>query len=288
HWRALLVAFRIVLRRSHVTLGVDAVVITPVSHCSTGNTDLERLAVRQCIARHETTVAPSPNPNARAIDVRLALQPRHTIFEISQLELTEVFVDGPRRIHTFAARRAVIANPDDVTLLGQQLMEHVRLRTPAVSDLRRVWSTVSETHHRILLPRVEVRRLDHHRFHRKAVARLDLQQLRRSELVLLQGVDFVLDDHAHEFSRRVVQANLRGRVDVTPNVDEVVVCRTEIEPVRTFRLCETRQSTAVKLDAITLRCDVTMLGRGEVDVTVCFIHTFDRAHFPFAVCDLSQ
>src|SRR4051794_3968572 len=115
HGRALLVTLGIVLRRPHVTLGVDAVVIAPVSNGSTGDTYLERLAVRQCIARHKTTVTPSPNPDTRAINIGLAFQPRHTVFEIAQLELAEVFVNGPRRIHTFATRGAIVANPDDVT-----------------------------------------------------------------------------------------------------------------------------------------------------------------------------
>ena len=82
------------------------------------------------------------------------------------------------------------------------------VRAPTVSHLRRVWSTVSETHHRILLARIEVGRLDHHRFHHKAVARLYLQQLSVAEFVLLERVDFVLGDHAHEFSARVVQDEL--------------------------------------------------------------------------------
>src|SRR4051794_20444680 len=114
HGRALPVTLGVVLRRPHVTLGVDAVVIAPVSHSPTGDTELERLAVRQRIARHEAAVTPSPNPDARAVNVGLALQPRHTIFEIAQLELAEVFVNGPRRIHTFAARSAIVAHPDDI------------------------------------------------------------------------------------------------------------------------------------------------------------------------------
>ena len=51
---------------------------------------------------------------------------------------------------------------------------------------------------------------------------------------------------------------------------------------------ETRQTTAVELDAITVRRDVAVLGRSEIDETIRFVHTFDRAHFPLAVSDLSQ
>src|SRR5262245_13457152 len=101
--------------------------------------------MRQCIAGHETTVAPAPDADTRSIDVGLVLQPRHTVLEIAQLQLPKVLVDGPGRFESLAACRAIVANPDDVTLLGQQLVEHVGLRTPAISNLRCVWSTVGKT-----------------------------------------------------------------------------------------------------------------------------------------------
>src|ERR1051326_5337244 len=144
HRRALLVALGIVLRRAHVTLGIDAVVIAPVSDGASRDSHLERLAVRQCIARHEPTITPAPDTNARAVNVRLALQPRHTIFEIAQFELAEIFINRPRRFHPLAARGAIVTDPDDVALLRQQLMKHVSLRTPTIPHLRRMWTTVSE------------------------------------------------------------------------------------------------------------------------------------------------
>src|SRR5215213_67320 len=155
HRRALPVTFRVVLRRTHVTLGVDAVVISPVSYAAARDADLKRLAMRQRVARHKTTITPTPNPDSRSIDVRLTLQPAHTIFDITQFQLTEILVYGPRRLETFAARRAIVANPDDVTLLRQQLVPHISRRAPNVSYLRRVWSTVCITHHRIFFPRIE-------------------------------------------------------------------------------------------------------------------------------------
>src|SRR6185369_7178956 len=97
--------------------GVDAVVVTPVSHRTAGDAHLERLAVRQRVARHEAAITPAPHAYARTVDVRLALQPRQTIFKIAQLELAEVLVHGPGRIHSLTARGAIVADPNDVALL---------------------------------------------------------------------------------------------------------------------------------------------------------------------------
>src|SRR6185369_13496100 len=105
---------------------------------------------------HEAAITPAPNTDTRAVNIRLALQPSHTIFQITQLELAEVFINRPRCVHTLTAGSAIVADPDDVTLLGQQLVKHVRLRAPTVFHLRRVWTAVSETHQWILLARVEV------------------------------------------------------------------------------------------------------------------------------------
>src|SRR5687767_9778289 len=123
--RTLPIAFGIVLRRAHVTLGVDAVVITPVSHTTARDADLERLTVRQRIAGHEPAITPTPNTDPRTIDVRPRLQPGHAVFEITQLELAEVLVNGQRGFETFSARGTIVADPNDVSLLREQLMPHV-------------------------------------------------------------------------------------------------------------------------------------------------------------------
>ena len=149
-------------------------------------------------------------PIRDAIDVRLALQPRESVFQIAQFQLAEVLVNGPRRFRALAAGRAVVANPDDVALLRQHLVPHVGGAAPRIPHLRRVWASVGERHHRILLFGIEVRRLDHHRFHLKAIARLHLQQLSRAQFVLLERLDFVFIDDAHQFAVRIVEPRLRS------------------------------------------------------------------------------
>src|SRR6476469_4198217 len=91
----LLVTFRIILRRAHVPLGVDAVVIPPIRNRAACNTNLERLTMRERITRHETTVAPAPQSNSRTINIRLRLEPRKAIFQVAKFQLAKVLVDGP-------------------------------------------------------------------------------------------------------------------------------------------------------------------------------------------------
>ena len=223
------------MRSAHVALGVDRVVVAPIRDRAAGDANLEALAVGQRVAGHETAVAPTPNANATAVNIGLALEPGDSIFEIAQFELTEVFVDRPRRFFTLAAGSAIVTNPDDVALLRQRLVKQIRGTTPGISDLRRVRPTIGERHHRILLLGIEVGRLDHHRFHYKAVARFHLQQFRLPKSVLPERLDFVLFDDAHQLAVGVVQTRLRRRVHITPEIYEEIVCRTENESMRARR-----------------------------------------------------
>src|SRR5262249_48944007 len=142
HWRALPVPFGIVLRRAHVALSVNRVIVAPVGDRTAGDADLEGLTVRERIAGHEPTVAPAPNAYARRVNERLTLQPGKPIFQIPQLELAKVLVERPGRVHALTAGRAVVAYPDDVAFLRQHLMPHVRGGAPLVSHLRRLWTAV--------------------------------------------------------------------------------------------------------------------------------------------------
>ena len=95
HRRTLPVTIRIVLRRLHITFGINRIIVTPVRDGAAGNSHLETLAVRQGVARHKAAIAPTPNSNARAIDVGLALQPGDAVFQIAQFQFTEVLVNRP-------------------------------------------------------------------------------------------------------------------------------------------------------------------------------------------------
>src|SRR6185369_11348199 len=105
----------------------------------------------QGIARHIAAVAPSPNANAVAVDKRLALKPRHSVFQVSQFQFTEILVDRPGRFETLAAAGAIVEDPNDVSLLSEQRMPHVGRTAPCIFHLGGMWPAVGELEHRILL-----------------------------------------------------------------------------------------------------------------------------------------
>src|SRR4029079_3954570 len=122
-----------------------------VGERAAGDAHLESLAVRQGVARHEAAVAPAPKSNPASVHIRLTLQPGQAVFKIAQLQWPKVFVDRPLRLRTLPTRRAVVANPNDVTLLRHHLMPHVGRAAPTVSHLWRMRSAVGELEHRVFL-----------------------------------------------------------------------------------------------------------------------------------------
>src|SRR5712691_12287451 len=108
-------------------------------------------------------------------------------------------------------------------------MPHVSDATPAVSYLGRMRAAVCEFQHGILLPWIEVRRLDHHGLHNKAIARLHLQQIGLSQLILLQRIDPILFNDPRLLPVSIIEPRLRWCVDVAPIIDEETMRGTEIQ-----------------------------------------------------------
>ena len=110
-------------------------------------------------------------------------------------------------------------------------MPHVSDATPTVSYLGRMRPAICEFHHWILLLRIEIRRLDHHGFHNKAIARFHLQQFGPSQLVLLQRIDPVLFNDPCLLPVSIIEPRLGRCVDVAPIIDEEIMRGTEIQAV---------------------------------------------------------
>src|SRR5205823_7990191 len=108
---------------------------SPVRNGAASDADLECLAVRERVTGHVAAVAPTPQADARTIDVRLALEPCEAVFQIAQLQFAEIFVKRPGGVDSFAAGCAVVANPYDVALFGQHLMPQVTRAAPGVAHL---------------------------------------------------------------------------------------------------------------------------------------------------------
>ena len=102
------------------------------------------------------------------------------VFDVLQLERAEVLVQRPGRLHALAAGGAVVADPHDDAALGEQLVIQEVRAAPRIDDLLEMRPCVGELIDRIPPSRIEVRRLDHHRFHDEPVAGLHLHQLRLS------------------------------------------------------------------------------------------------------------
>src|SRR5450432_189278 len=72
--RTVLVGCRELRHQSAITLGVDGVVIGPVSYRRNGYASLETIRMRHGVERHVAAVTPSPPSHARAIQLRKTLQ----------------------------------------------------------------------------------------------------------------------------------------------------------------------------------------------------------------------
>src|SRR5437867_11009880 len=99
-------------------------------------------------------------------------------------------------------------------------MPHVSDASPAVSYLGRMRAAVCEFQHGILLPWIEVRRLDHHGLHNTAIARFHLQQIGLSQLVLLQRIDPILFNNPRLLPVSIIEPRWRWCVYVAPIIDE--------------------------------------------------------------------
>src|SRR5262245_52069523 len=252
----------------------------PVGHRGADNADLPGGRTGQREGGHIASVAPSVQPYARAVDVRQRLEVSHTVFQIAQFQLAQVLVDRPRRFDAFAAGRTVVAYPDDVTLLRQQLLPH-RVASPGVTNLRRVRTAVGVLEYRIFLPGVEIGRFDHDGFHYEPVSRFDLQEFGLAQSVLRKRGDLVFVNHADLPAVGRMETNLRGRRRVAPRVDEMAESRIEVGAVRARRFGQALQPATIQFDSIGVAADVASLSPGKIDPAVGFINAVQSSRFPF-------
>ena len=93
-------------------------------------------------------------------------------------------------------------------------MPHHFLAAPGINDLRMVRSGVCVCHHRILPGGIEIRRLDHRRFHHKTIAGVDLKHFNLAEVIAAQSLDGILfNDGQHRAFRRM-RPHLRRRLRI--------------------------------------------------------------------------
>src|SRR5205085_9896661 len=149
-------------------------VVGPVCDATAGDAEFVRVTVRERVRGHEAAVAPAPDADARRVNVRLTLEPVEAVLQVAHFQFAEFLIERPSRLNALVRGGAIVADPDDVTFLGEHLMPEVRDAAPSVVHLRRLRPRIGELKDWILLRRIEIRRLDHHYFHREAIARLNL------------------------------------------------------------------------------------------------------------------
>ena len=141
-----IVARAVLLRRLHEALGIDAVVESPVGGRRDGDAGTEGDgSLAQGHQRHVAAVAPAPDGDSAAIDVRLLRQPAGCLSLVASLQLTDMLVGAFLEVGAASARAASIdTDADDALLRQQTLPRHagIEARAPFVLDLLRAGTAV--------------------------------------------------------------------------------------------------------------------------------------------------
>src|SRR6266516_6064731 len=116
--------------------------------------------LRQHIQRHETTVAPAPNADARRVDIRQPADGARGSRLVLRLDDTQLLVDNLAPRFAARARATVVDARYDVPALREHLTPEVVLSTPVVGHGLRAGPTVDIEEDGITRRRVEIRRLD--------------------------------------------------------------------------------------------------------------------------------
>src|SRR5439155_22638289 len=103
---------------------------------------LHIVRLRQHIQRHEATVAPAPDPEARPVDVRQPTDRARRSRLILRLDDTQLFVDDLAPRLAARARPTVVDAGEDVAALREHLVPEVVLPTPVVGHELRARPTV--------------------------------------------------------------------------------------------------------------------------------------------------
>ena len=158
---------------------------------------------------------------------------------------------------------------------------------PRVAHLLRVRAGVGVLVDRILLRRIEVGRLDHHRFHDEAVARLHLHELRLRRCADRASAAPRSRRRRERACRRRDSSDVDGGVATSRERVEIRRHRRiEVRVVLARRLGQPLQAAAVEVEAIEVAAEDGALGAGEIDPVVGCVDAVQRAHFPRAVGEL--
>src|SRR5579863_1163464 len=131
-----------------VALRINGIVVAPVRDRGDGGAGLENLRVSQRVERHGCAIAPAPDANAGAIELRIL---REKLIEcgelIFQFDPTELMADGSHKFAVARWRATIIDSEDRESALRHKLMEQPGgtdpILNPHISDQLRGWPAVN-------------------------------------------------------------------------------------------------------------------------------------------------
>ena len=282
---ARVVAFGILLRRAHIALGVDRVVVAPVGGGRDGDRGLERVAAQDHRGgRHVAAVARAGDADARAVDVRARLgEMRDRSGLVVEVDLAELEVRRGFEGLSAVRRAAVVDRHRD------EPKRRVRIaRGELVGHQAHGRAAVGAHDDGVLLARIERRReRDTPVEIGLAISRLAGEELARREVVRLEALRVALGERRDEPAVARVDDGLCRRRNSLGRRDEICAVRRKAETVvMEVAAGHTHARAAVELGDMQLLLHSDLAApRGEPEFAGLFVDLEDLVDGPLALAD---
>ena len=204
----------ILLWRAHVALGVDGVVEFPVGRRRHRHASAEEgRALRHGHQRVEAAEAPTPNRDARSIDIGKPTQIGRRRHLVLRLEVAETEVGAFFEIRTACARTAAVHDDTDVAILCEEGFPHtaaVESRAPSVFHFLTTGAAVLVHHDGIFALGIKIAGLHHPAIQLRAVGQCEGEEfLFHAHVLHLLAQLRIVDERFLRASRTVAQGRHR-------------------------------------------------------------------------------
>ena len=161
-----LVTILILLRSTHIALGINRIIKTIAGRRSHSHTSLEhRATLAHTHQRIEATITPAPDADIILIYVWQTTHVESRLHLVLRLQIAQSEISRFLKFCTTATRSATINTNHDETLLSQIIVESTTLthtaRIPGIQNLLVARTGILEQDDRILLVGIKVNRLHH-------------------------------------------------------------------------------------------------------------------------------
>ena len=208
---AAVVARGVLLRRAHIALGIDGVVVFPVAGGGNGHTSAEDgTAFAHRHQRVESAEAPTPNGDAVLVDEGEGAQIEGGFHLVLALKVAQIEIGAFLEVGTAAARATTIHADVDIAALGHVALEHAaaeEAEVPRIGHLLRARAAILVHDDGIAARGVEILGLDHPSVELDALAGGEGKELLRAE----SAVDFLFQvGVVHEGGQRLARGIAEG------------------------------------------------------------------------------